>query len=47
MVILMEVGIVVLNIKYEFMKIPVISLLKHMPKLIADCICANTYPLEK
>jgi len=49
LVILMEVGLVVLLIKYEYNanKAPTISLLKHMPKLCADCICVNLYPLEK
>ena len=42
-------GIVVLNIKYEYgsNKTPVITLFKHMPKMMADCICANLYPLDK
>ena len=45
----MEVGIVILAVKYTFNKdkAPVISLIKQSPKILADCICANLHPLER
>ena len=49
LIILMEVGIVVLSVKYTFNKDkpPTISLVKQSPKIQADCICANLHPLER
>lgn len=49
LVLLMEEGLVVLSIKYDLggTELPAISLVKQAPKLLADCICPNTFPLEK
>ena len=49
LVILMEQGLVVLLIKYQYGEtaVPTISLIKQAPKLIADCTCANLTPPER
>ena len=49
LIVLMEEGLVVLLLKYQYGQeaLPSISLIKHAPKLIADCTCANISPPER
>jgi hypothetical protein len=50
LIVLMEEGLVVLMVKYDYSNEgnpPTISLIKHAPKLVADCTCANISPPER
>ena len=49
LVVLMEIGLVILSLKYEYTqsRAPTITLIKNAPKMLADCICPNIYPIDK